>query len=179
MDIFSRIPMDEITPKSFLACIEISKGSRNKYELDHETGLLVLDRILYTATHYPHNYGFIPKTLSEDGDPLDVLVICSEPMVPLSMTMAYPIGILEMVDSGKLDEKIIAICSHDPTYNIYHDIEELPPHVTEEIQHFFSVYKQLEHGKKTQVKEMRGHKDAEKAIRKCIKAYQDSTKIAD
>ena len=173
MNIWHSVNPDRIKPKEFLACVEISKGSRNKYELDKVSGGLILDRILYTATHYPHNYGFIPKTLSEDGDPLDVLVLCSEAMVPLSLTMARPIGVLNMLDSGKMDEKIIAVCSHDPVYSCYNDISELPAHVAEEIAHFFSVYKQLEHDKSTEVQAMKGHKEAEKTVEEAIKAYQE------
>lgn len=172
MNIFDNIPESKITPDSFYACIEIPKGSNCKYEVDHESGFLVLDRILHTATHYPHNYGFIPNTLSDDGDPLDVLVICSEPMVPLSLTEAYPIGILEMIDGGDLDEKIIAVCAHDPNFNQYKDIDELPHHICEEIRHFFSVYKQLEHGKETVVKEIQGHESAKLSIARALKAYQ-------
>ena len=172
MNIWHDISKERISSTDFIATIEISKGSKKKYELDKETGALILDRILYTATHYPQNYGFIPHTLSEDGDPLDVLVICSEPIVPLALTEAYPIGILEMEDTGKLDEKIIAVCSHDPIYQNFHDISELPAHVSEEISHFFTVYKELEHGKTTVVKEMRGAEAAKDAIRKDILAYE-------
>lgn len=172
MNIFDSIPAEKITPESFYACIEIPKGSKCKYEVDHESGLLVLDRVLHTATHYPHNYGFIPNTLSDDGDPLDVLVVCSEPMVPLSITVAYPIGILEMIDGGKLDEKIIAVCAHDANYNDIRDIKDLPEHVADEIKHFFSVYKQLEHGKETVVKEIEGRESAMKAIERAIQAYK-------
>ncbi len=173
MNVFDNIPESKITSDSFYACIEIPKGSKCKYEVDHQTGLLVLDRILHTATHYPHNYGFIPNTLSDDGDPLDVLVICSEPMVPLSLTEAYPIGILEMIDSGALDEKIIAVCAHDANFNQYKDISELPEHICDEIKHFFTVYKQLEHGKKTVVKEIQGSSAAKKSIERAIQAYKN------
>ncbi len=172
MNLWHSVDKKRITPERFIACIEISAGSKNKYELDKETGALILDRILFTATHYPQNYGFIPHTLSEDGDPLDVLVICSEPIVPLALTEAFPIGILEMEDTGKLDEKIIAVCSHDPIYQNFHEIAELPSHVSEEISHFFTVYKELEHGKTTVVKEMRNAAAAKEAIRKDILAYE-------
>lgn len=172
MNIWHSVEGKRVTPTSFLACIEISAGSKNKYELDKQTGALILDRILFTATHYPQNYGFIPHTLSEDGDPLDVLVISSEPIVPLALTSAYPVGLLEMVDTGSLDEKVIAICAHDPLYNSYHDISELPSHISEEIMHFFKVYKELEHGKFTEVKDILGHKAGEEAVRKGIAAYE-------
>lgn len=172
MNIWHAVDKDRITPSKFIACIEISAGSKNKYELDKKSGALILDRILFTATHYPHNYGFIPKTLSSDGDPLDVLVISSEPIVPLALTEAYPIGILEMEDTGSKDEKIIAICAHDPLYNGYTDICQLPEHVSEEITHFFTVYKNLEHGKSTIVKEIRGRDAAKECIQKSIEAYE-------
>ena len=169
--IWHNVAKERITPEEFLACIEISAGSSNKYELDKETGALLLDRILYTATHYPHNYGFIPRTLSEDTDPLDVLVICRKPIISLALTPAFPIGILEMNDSGALDEKIIAVCAHDPVYNSYQDISELPKHVTDEIVHFFKVYKQLETGKYTEVGNMKGREAAIMALKKDMASY--------
>jgi len=172
MNIWHAVTGDRVKPSEFIACIEIPAGSKNKYELDKPTGALILDRILFTSTHYPHNYGFIPHTLSDDGDPLDVLVISSEPIVPLALTLAYPIGILEMEDTGELDEKIIAICSHDALYNNYKDICELPQHVSDEIMHFFTVYKELEHGKHTVVREIRGRDAAKEAIAQGIKAYE-------
>lgn len=172
MNIWHAVAASRVTPDEFVACIEISAGSKNKYELDKETGALILDRILFTATHYPHNYGFIPHTISEDGDPLDVLVISSEPIVPLALTMAYPIGLLEMDDTGCLDEKVIAICSHDPLYNGFKSIEELPAHVADEIKHFFTVYKTLEHGKSTLVHDIKGVDEAKKAIKRSIEAYE-------
>ena len=173
MNIWHTVDIKRIKPEEFIACIEITARSKNKYELDKETGALILDRILYTSTNYPHNYGFIPRTLSEDGDPLDVLVVCSEPIIPLSLTLARPIGLLEMEDSGSLDEKVIAVCAHDPLYNEYKDISELPKHVSDEIRHFFSVYKELEHGKHTIVKEMLGPEAAKKCIERCINSYKE------
>jgi inorganic pyrophosphatase len=172
MNIWHAVDAKRVTPEEFIACIEISAGSKNKYELDKETGALILDRILFTATHYPHNYGFIPHTLSEDGDPLDVLVICSEPIVPLALTLAKPIGLLEMNDTGFLDEKVIAVCSNDPLYNGFTDICQLPAHVSDEIRHFFTVYKELENGKHTEVKNIRGRDAAKEAIAKDIAAYE-------
>ena len=165
-------PRERIKPDDFLACIEISKGSKNKYELEKQTGTLILDRILYTSTHYPQNYGFIPLTYAEDLDPLDVLVLSSESIVPLALVECLPIGVLEMIDGGFLDEKIIAVCKNDPIFNIYKDIKDLPPHITNEIRHFFRVYKQLEN-KKTIVNEMKGAKYAKEVIAKSLKAYED------
>lgn len=159
-----------ITADDFVAVIEIEKGSKNKYELDKETGLIILDRILYTSTHYPANYGLIPHTLAEDGDPLDVLVLCSEPLKPMSLVRCYPIGVFAMLDDGKLDEKIIAIPFSDPTFNNYHEINELPQHIFTEMRHFFQVYKSLE-GKETVVNEEQGCEAAKKIINKCRENY--------
>ena len=126
--IWHSISTSRIKPSDFICVIEISKGSKSKYELDKETGFLILDRILHTSTHYPANYGFIPRTYGDDGDPLDVLLLCSEPVQPLTLVRAYPIGVISMLDNGKNDEKIIAVPFNDPNYNNYHDISELPPH---------------------------------------------------
>lgn len=170
MNLWHRVNPKDIQPENFLACIEIPQGSKNKYELDKYSGALKLDRILYTSTHYPHNYGFIPKTLADDGDALDVLVICSEPIVPLALVECYPIGLLEMVDGGSKDAKILAIAKNDPVYNSFTDIKQIPDHILKEIQHFFQVYKQLE-GKETVVNKIRGRQIAMEVIEKCIKAY--------
>lgn len=172
MNVWHDVNKNRITPQDFLAVIEISKGSKNKYELDKESGILILDRILYTSTHYPANYGFIPKTLADDGDPLDVLVLCNEPIHPMVLVQCYPIGVITMVDNGKNDEKIIAIPFEDPTYNSYRSIEALPQHIFQEMQHFFTVYKQLEN-KHTAVNEVMGQKAAVDVIRQSIENYQN------
>ena len=172
MNIWHRADPARITPESFLACIEISKGSKNKYELDKYSGGLILDRILHTSTHYPQNYGFIPRTYAGDGDPLDVLVICSEPIVPLAIVECFPIGMLEMTDSGKVDTKILAIAKNDPVYNAFVDIKMLPQHILDEIKHFFKVYKELE-GKETFVDKFHGKEVAMKAIKKAIEEYNE------
>lgn len=171
MNIWHDISKERITSTDFIATIEISKGSKKKYELDKETGLIILDRILYTSTHYPANYGFIPRTLGDDKDPLDVLVICSEEIEPMSLVRCYPIGVMYMLDNGDKDEKIIAIPYNDPMYNYYTDIEQLPQHVFQEIQHFFSVYKDLEN-KETDVKDFGGPAEAVAVIEKCIENYE-------
>lgn len=171
MNIWHDINPDRITPDEFVAVIEISKGSKKKYELDKETGLIMLDRILYTSTHYPANYGFIPRTYGDDKDPLDVLVLCSEPLEPLTLVKCFPIGVMKMIDNGMGDEKIIAIPYDDPTYNGYSDISELPSHIFEEIKHFFKVYKDLE-GKETKVDEFGNSKEAIKIIEACIGNYE-------
>ena len=150
--------------------IEIQKGSKSKYELDKPTGVLRLDRVLYTSTVYPASYGFIPRTLADDGDPLDVLVLCSEPILPATLVQCYPIGVINMIDDGKMDEKIIAIPFREPTYNFYTDIAQLPHHIFEEMMHFFEVYKMLEH-KKTSVKEIMGRDSAVRIVQKSIDLY--------
>ena len=171
MNIWHDIDSSRINKDSFVAVIEIPKGGRNKYELDKQTGLLKLDRVLYTATHYPANYGFIPRTYAGDEDPLDVLVLCQEEIEPMALVEAYPIGVLKMIDQDQVDEKIIAISKQDPYLNIYKDIKEIPAHISAEIMHFFEVYKQLE-GKQTSVDEMLGRKDAEKIIEESILNYR-------
>ena len=172
MNIWHDIDPNRIKHESFEALIEIPKGCKAKYELDKETGLLKLDRMLYTSTVYPSNYGFIPHTLADDGDPLDVLVLCNEVIYPMTLVHCYPIGVIKMIDSGDLDEKIIAIPLKDPTYNSYGDIRELPQHIFEEMMHFFEVYKTLEH-KKTTVKEIAHRDEAIAIIEKCLKAYDE------
>ena len=136
INIWHDIDPSRVTPESFTAVIEIPAGSKKKYELDKQTGLLRLDRILYTSTHYPANYGFIPRTYAGDGDPLDVLVLCSETLDPMVEVDCYPIGVIRMIDDDEIDDKIIAIPFEDPNWNYYHDIDQLPPHHDNEIAHF-------------------------------------------
>lgn len=173
MNIWHDISPKRITAEDFICVIEISKGSKNKYELDKETGLITLDRILYTSTHYPANYGFIPRTYGDDNDPLDVLLLCSEPIEPLTLVRAYPIGVISMLDNGRNDEKIIAIPFNDPNYNQYTNIDELPQHVFAEMRHFFEVYKNLEH-KETAVKEVSGTEEAIRIINDAINNYVEN-----
>lgn len=176
MNIWKDVDSSRITTKEFLACIEISKGSKMKYELDKPTGRLILDRVLYTSTHYPENYGFIPRTYGWDHDPLDVLVMCQEPIQPLCLVKCYPIGVINMVDNNEEDEKIIAICKNDPSLNSYQDITDVPKHILDEICHFFKVYKQLE-GKKTSISKVLGREEAEKIIARSIKHFNESFHI--
>ena len=169
-NIWHDISPKRIGAEDFICVVEISKGSKKKYELDKETGFLMLDRILYTSTHYPANYGFIPRTYGDDNDPLDVLLLCSEPIEPLTLVRAYPIGVISMIDNGRNDEKIIAIPFNDPTYNQYTDIDQLPSHVFDEMRHFFSVYKNLEN-KTTAVNEVSGRDVALKIVKESIDSY--------
>lgn len=172
MNVWHDISLDRIKKDNFIAVVEISKGGKNKYELDKETGMLRLDRVLYTATHYPANYGFIPKTYAEDDDPLDVLVLCQEKIISLTLVECYPIGVIRMIDGNEQDEKIIAVAKKDPFLNCYTDVSELPSHISAEIKHFFEVYKQLEE-KQTMVEEILGREAAEDIIEKCIESYKD------
>ena len=172
MNIWHDISPKRITPDDFMVVIEIEKGSKCKYELDKETGVLMLDRILYTATHYPANYGFIPRTFADDGDPLDVLVLCSQELNPMTTVRCYPIGLITMMDNGHYDDKIIAIPFSDPSYNEYTDISQIPKHIFDEMSHFFKVYKELE-GKETatEVNDASSAEDAKRIIEKAINGY--------
>lgn len=173
MNIWHDISPKRVKSNEFTAVVEIPKGSKIKYELDKETGLLKMDRILHTSTHYPANYGFIPRTYAEDGDPLDFLMLCSETLVPLSLVKCKPIGVIAMSDNGAADEKIICVPTEDPTYNLYTDIAQLPKHIFDEMSHFFSVYKQLE-GKDTVIDEIQGAERAKEIIQSCIDRYIES-----
>jgi len=170
LNIWHNISPKRITPEDFVAVIEIPKGSKNKYELDKETGLIMLDRILHTSTHYPANYGLIPRTYADDGDPLDVLLLCSETLSPMTLVRCYPIGVIRMLDGSHKDNKIIAIPFNDPNYNCYKDISELPPHVIAEMEHFFTIYKSLEN-KTTAVNEKGNREEAIEVIKKCLDNY--------
>jgi inorganic pyrophosphatase len=152
--------------------IEIPKGSKVKYELDKTTGLLYLDRVLHSAVHYPANYGFLPRTFCDDGDPLDVLVLGQEPVLPLCILRAKAIGVLTMRDEKGQDDKVIAIHIDDPEYAHYQDIAELPPHRLRELERFFLDYKVLEH-KTVNVEQFRGRQEAETVIRDAARLYRD------
>ncbi len=136
-------------PDVVTAVVEIPSGSRNKYELDKESGLIRLDRVLYSAVHYPGDYGFIPRTLAEDNDPCDVLVLLNEPTFPGCQIDVRPIGVLKMLDRGDPDDKVLAVPSNDPFYGEYFDIADIPQHYLKEVEHFFKIYKDLE-GKRVQ-----------------------------
>jgi inorganic pyrophosphatase len=172
MNIWHDICSKRINSEDFFAVVEIQKGSKTKYELDKETGMLILDRILSTSTHYPANYGFIPRTYGDDNDPLDVLILCSEPIVPMTLVRCYPIGVFSMIDNGRKDSKIIAIPFTDPSYNGYTDVSELPKHIFLEMTHFFSVYKELEEVE-TEVTEVEGREKAILTIQKEIEKYNE------
>ncbi|MGI6005019.1 MAG: inorganic diphosphatase [Christensenellales bacterium] len=173
MNIWHDIKKERITPGDFVAVIEIPTGSKQKYELDKDTGFLMLDRILYTSTHYPANYGFIPRTFGFDHDPLDVLVLCTQTIAPLTLVRCHPIGVITMLDGRKRDEKIIALPFADPNYAGVDSIEQLSPHIFDEIRHFFEVYKMLENKQTIVDDEVRGKKEAIRVIEKAIDDYRE------
>jgi inorganic pyrophosphatase len=160
----------EDAPQEFLSIIEIPFGSSVKYELDKTSGLIKLDRVLYSAAYYPANYGFIPQTLAEDDDPLDVLVFCQETVVPLTIIHARTIGLMTMVDAGKKDHKVIAIATEDPEFNSYREAAEMPGHRLRMLQRFFQDYKQLE-GKAVEVDEIQPAKLAYPIIEDALARY--------
>jgi inorganic pyrophosphatase len=156
----------------FYSIIEIPKGSKHKYEMDKKTGMLLADRVLYSSVVYPANYGFIPQSFCDDGDPLDVLVLCQEPIVPMCIVPCRPIGILTMKDEKGQDDKIISVHAHDPAYSGYQDISNLPKHILKELQRFFQDYKALEN-KEVAVDQMRGYIEALASIRQSFQMYKD------
>jgi inorganic pyrophosphatase len=168
------IPCDEPIEESFPAYIEIPKGSKVKYELDKKTGIIKVDRILFSAVHYPANYGFIPRTYCDDGDPLDVLVLCQEAVVPNCIMRARAIGVMQMKDEKGLDDKIIAVHLDDPAYNEYTHIREVPKHTLLELRRFFEDYKTLEN-KTVEVDEVQGPFEAAKIIRASLAGYVELT----
>ena len=163
--------VDPGTTAGFNAIIEIPMGSSNKYELDKESGLLKLDRVLHSAVHYPANYGLIPQTISEDGDPLDVLILSSEPVYPMTLVAARSIGLMTMMDQDELDHKIIAVGLNDPDYNSYREVHELPPHRLAVIRRFFEEYKTLEN-KRVIVDDILPSAAAAPVIKKSLEAYR-------
>lgn len=165
------VPIGADAPEEFNAIVEISRGSKVKYELDKETGLLLVDRVLYSSVMYPANYGFIPRTLGDDDDPLDMLVLMQEPVQPLSVLRVKPIGMMPMVDDGENDEKIICVHLEDPAYNGYEHYEQLPEHVTDELQRFFQDYKKLEN-KEVSVGAVSGPEDAIETVRNAMDLYE-------
>jgi inorganic pyrophosphatase len=162
---------DAIIQHAFPVVIEIPKGSKNKYELDKETGLLRLDRVLYSSVHYPADYGFIPRTFCDDGDPLDALVLGQEPVYPLTIVEARAIGVMRMRDEKGIDDKIVAVSVHDPAFADYTDKDQLPTHVLRQVRRFFEDYKALEH-KQVIVEDLLGPGEALGIIRDALELYR-------
>jgi inorganic pyrophosphatase len=169
------IPVGDTPPEIVNAIIEIPKGSKGKFEIHKESGLLMLDRVLFSAVHYPANYGFIPQTYCGDKDPLDILVIMSIDLPPLCMIDAKVIGVMRMVDQGEADDKIIAVALNDMSVNHINDISELPPHTTVEIRRFFEDYKKLEN-KQVVVEDFLGKSDALRIVQESIELYKETFK---
>jgi len=169
------VPVGNDAPETINAIIEIPQGGKVKYELDKPTGLLRVDRVLYSSVIYPANYGFIPQTYGDDLDPLDVLVLMQEPVQPLSLLRARPIGMMQMIDQGQSDEKIICIHLDDPAFNGYYHIWELQDHQLRELQRFFMDYKQLEN-KEVEVQDFLGPDKARTVVKKAIAKYQEEVR---
>jgi inorganic pyrophosphatase len=161
-------------PDTVYAVIESPKGTENKYEYDVKKKAIVLDRVLYSAVHFPGDYGFMPRTLDEDGDPLDILVLVTNPTFPGCIMTARPVGLLRMLDGDKRDDKILAVPSGDPRYAEYHDLDDLPEHILKEIAYLFETYKVLE-GKSVKILGWDGAKAAREIIEQCQRLYHEKT----
>ena len=165
------VSVGENAPELVQCVIEVPKGSKTKYELDKPSGLIRVDRILFSSVHYPANYGFIPQTYCEDKDPLDILLLCQEPVAPLSIMMAKPIGVMKMLDQGESDDKIIAVHANDPEYSYYNNMDEMPAHRMKEVKRFFEDYKVLEN-KTVVIETFLGKQEAWAVINEAIFTYQ-------
>lgn len=160
-------------PQIVNALIEIPQGSKSKYEIDKKTGLLKLDRIIYSSFHYPVNYGFIPQTLGKDGDPLDILVMCSESIQPLCLVEAFVIGNMQMIDTGLIDDKIIAVAVRDPGVNYITNLDEVPQHIFKVLKNYFEQYKVLEN-KKVEINDFQDKEKAFEIINESIQFYKET-----
>lgn len=170
MNLWHEISAGENIPQTINVIIETNKGSKNKYEIDKETGLIKLDRAMKTAQDFPFDYGFVPKTLWEDNDPLDVVVLTTYPLTPGILVEARPVGVALMIDSGESDYKIISVPKSDPRWNEVNDIKDVNQYTLKEIKHFFETYKSIEN-KKVEIKGFKGKKEANAAIGKALKLY--------
>ena len=170
MNLWRELPPGPDVPQVIYVVVEIPKKSRNKYEYDEDGGFIKLDRVLYSSLHYPGDYGFVPRTLHDDGDPLDVLVMTNEPTFSGCVIEARPLGIFHLIDKGKLDDKILAVPHTDPLFDNYHALDDVPPHFLEEVTHFFSVYKDLESAK-TENTGWEGVEKAHSEIERAIASY--------
>lgn len=171
MNLLHDIPTGKNVPDEINVIVEINKGSKNKYELDKETGLIKLDRVMYTSQDYPFDYGFVPQTHWHDGDPLDVVLLTTYPLVPGILLTARPIGVFDMIDNGESDAKIIAVPVNDPRFKGINDLRDANPHTIEEIQHFFETYKKLQN-KVVTIPTIRDRKAAMEVITESIALYK-------
>lgn len=169
------VPPGRTPPEYINAIIEIPRGSRAKYEIDKASGLIKLDRVIYASMYYPLNYGFIPQTLGEDGDPLDIVVLTQVSVVPLCLIPSKVIGVMQMIDRGEADEKIIAVAEHDPSVSHISDVSDLPTHLKSELRHFFENYKTLEN-RKVEINEFLSRIEAFQVIENAIQHYDKMTK---
>ena len=160
------------TPDSITTIIEINKGSKNKYEIDKESGLIALDRVSHTSQDFPFDYGFIPQTLWDDGDPMDVIVLTTYPLFPGLLVRVRPVAIMNMIDGGDSDDKVIAVPAEDPRWTNIKDLADINPHTLKEIEHFYSTYKQLQN-KVVKVNGFKGKKEVEAAFKRGVQLYQD------
>lgn len=172
MNPWHEVSYGDEAPETVRGIVEIPKGSRAKFELDKETGMLQLDRVLFSSVYYPANYGFIPQTYCEDDDPLDILVLCQEILTPMCLVDAKVIGAMRMVDSGEADDKILAVAKNDMSVNYINDISELPPHFTRELRHFFEEYKRLEQ-KTVKVEDFQDRNVALQIVQDSIRDYAE------
>jgi len=171
---FMLVPPGPDVPRTIHIIVEIPKGKRNKYEVDKETGLLRLDRYLYSSAHYPGDYGFIPQTLAEDGDPLDAVVMVNEPTFSGCLIEARPLGLFKMTDRGDNDFKVLAVPATDPIFREYHDLWRVPPHYLREVEHFFATYKQLEGESEVKTQGWDDSEAARQEILKCVRLYREA-----
>lgn len=171
MNLLHDITPGKNIPEEINVIVEINKGSKNKYELDKETGLIMLDRVMYTSQDYPFDYGFVPQTHWHDGDPLDVVLLTTHPLVPGLLLKARPVGVLDMIDDGESDAKIIAVPVKDPRWNEVKDLSDVNPHTVEEIRHFFETYKQIQK-KSVTIPTIRDAKAAKEIILESIELYK-------
>lgn len=172
MNLWHGVSAGKKLPKEINVIIEIPKGSKNKYEIDKETGMIALDRAMHTAQDYPFDYGFVPQTYWDDGDALDVIVLTTYPLAPAILVNARPVGIMNMIDSGDADDKVLAVPVDDPRWAEVNDLSDINKHTLKEIEHFFSTYKKIQK-KEVKVSGFKGRAAAEKAIERSIKLYKD------
>ncbi len=175
-NLWSDLPTGPDVPRTIHVVVEIPKGSRNKYEYDEQLGVVKLDRVLYSALYYPGDYGFVPRTIYDDGDAMDVLVMVSEPAFPGCVIVARPIGLFRMVDHGMPDDKILAVPATDPLFNEYMDLEDVPPHFLAEVAHFFKVYKDLE-GIGVEPLGWEPASTAQAEIQRTVQRYQEQARL--